>query len=85
MIRSSTVVQQGARPVCGEPGYEPGELRYRPRYGLANRVRSRRGSRVFTATSTGQLTLHKLRLKKGALDKFRLPVDVVEGPLSVLF
>jgi vacuolar protein sorting-associated protein 13A/C len=27
----------------------------------------------------GQLTLHKLRLKKGALDKFRLPVDVIEG------
>ncbi|CAL1695807.1 unnamed protein product [Somion occarium] len=30
----------------------------------------------------GQLTLHKLRLKKGALDKFRLPVDVVEGHLG---
>ena len=29
--------------------------------------------------TAGQLTLHKLRLKKGALDKFRLPVDVVEG------
>lgn len=27
----------------------------------------------------GQLTLHKLRLKKGALDNFRLPVDVTEG------
>jgi vacuolar protein sorting-associated protein 13A/C len=27
----------------------------------------------------GQLTLRKLRLKKGALDKFRLPVDVLEG------
>jgi len=30
----------------------------------------------------GQLTLHKLRLKKGALDKFRLPVDVIEGHLG---
>jgi hypothetical protein len=28
---------------------------------------------------SGQLTLRKLRLKKGALDKFRLPVDVIEG------
>lgn len=27
----------------------------------------------------GQLTLRKLQLKKGALDKFRLPVDVLEG------
>jgi hypothetical protein len=27
----------------------------------------------------GKLTLHKLQLKKGALDKFRLPVDVIEG------
>ena len=27
----------------------------------------------------GQLTLRSLRLKKGALDKFRLPVDVIEG------
>lgn len=30
----------------------------------------------------GQLTLRKLRLKKGALDKFRLPVDVIEGHLG---
>ncbi|OCH96150.1 vacuolar protein sorting-associated protein 13 [Obba rivulosa] len=30
----------------------------------------------------GRLTLTKLRLKKGALDKFRLPVDVVEGHLG---
>ncbi|EIM83408.1 uncharacterized protein STEHIDRAFT_170692 [Stereum hirsutum FP-91666 SS1] len=30
----------------------------------------------------GQLTLKKLRLKKGALDKFRLPVDVIEGHLG---
>ena len=27
----------------------------------------------------GQITLSKLRLKKGALDKFRLPVDVIDG------
>ena len=33
----------------------------------------------------GQLTLRNLRLKKGALDKFRLPVDVLEGVhISVL-
>ncbi|KAF9459895.1 vacuolar protein sorting-associated protein 13 [Collybia nuda] len=30
----------------------------------------------------GQLTLRHLRLKKGALDKFRLPVDVLEGHLG---
>lgn len=29
--------------------------------------------------NAGQLTLRNLRLKKGALDKFRLPVDVLEG------
>ena len=29
--------------------------------------------------TSGRLTLRTLRLKKGALDKFRLPVDVVEG------
>jgi hypothetical protein len=27
----------------------------------------------------GQLTLHNLKLKKAALDKFQLPVDVLEG------
>jgi vacuolar protein sorting-associated protein 13A/C len=32
----------------------------------------------------GQLTLRNLRLKKGALDKFRLPVDVLEGMCEVL-
>ncbi|KAI0321342.1 hypothetical protein OF83DRAFT_1274656 [Amylostereum chailletii] len=30
----------------------------------------------------GQLMLKKLRLKRGALDKFRLPVDVLEGHLG---
>ncbi|KAG7450519.1 vacuolar protein sorting-associated protein 13 [Guyanagaster necrorhizus] len=30
----------------------------------------------------GQLTLTNLRMKKGALDKFRLPVDVLEGHLG---
>lgn len=37
---------------------------------------------------TGQITLSKLHLKRGALDKFRLPVDVIEGAnmlLSVKF
>jgi vacuolar protein sorting-associated protein 13A/C len=28
---------------------------------------------------TGQVTLGKLRIKKGALDSFRLPIDVSEG------
>ncbi|TBU65089.1 vacuolar protein sorting-associated protein 13 [Dichomitus squalens] len=32
----------------------------------------------------GQVTLSKLRLKKGALDKFRLPVDVIDGHLGKL-
>jgi hypothetical protein len=27
----------------------------------------------------GELTLRNLVLKRGALDKFRLPIDVVEG------
>jgi hypothetical protein len=30
-------------------------------------------------STSGQITLRNLRLKKGALDKFRLPVDVLEG------
>lgn len=30
-------------------------------------------------SSLGQLTLRNLRLKRGALDKFRLPVDVLQG------
>jgi len=30
----------------------------------------------------GRVTLSNLRLKKGALDKFRLPVDVIEGHLG---
>ncbi|KAH9944371.1 vacuolar protein sorting-associated protein 13 [Epithele typhae] len=32
----------------------------------------------------GQITLNKLHLKKGALDKFRLPVDVIDGHLGKL-
>ncbi|KAG5647989.1 hypothetical protein DXG03_007023 [Asterophora parasitica] len=35
-------------------------------------------------TVEGQLTLRSLRLKKGALDKFRLPVDVLDGHLGKL-
>lgn len=34
---------------------------------------------------SGQLTLRKLKLKKGALDKFQLPVDVLEGICSKPF
>ncbi|KAJ8084001.1 Vacuolar protein sorting-associated protein 13A [Marasmius tenuissimus] len=30
----------------------------------------------------GQIGLRKLKLKRGALDKFRLPVDVIEGHLG---
>jgi len=29
--------------------------------------------------AAGQLTLRSLKLKKGALDKFQLPIDVLEG------
>ena len=32
----------------------------------------------------GQLTLRNLKLKKGALDKFQLPVDVLEGTFILL-
>ncbi|KIJ26914.1 hypothetical protein M422DRAFT_55307 [Sphaerobolus stellatus SS14] len=34
--------------------------------------------------TSGQLTLQNLRLKRSALDKFRLPVDVLEGHLGRL-
>ncbi len=34
---------------------------------------------TFNVCPPGQVTLSKLRLKKGALDKFRLPVDVIDG------
>jgi vacuolar protein sorting-associated protein 13A/C len=34
---------------------------------------------ILSTFSSGQLTLRNLRLKKGALDKFQLPVDVLEG------
>ena len=36
---------------------------------------------AFNVRGPGQITLSKLRLKKGALDKFRLPVDVIDGAL----
>ena len=42
-------------------------------------IRRRNGATYEKAPLAGQLTLRKLRLKKGALDKFRLPVDVIEG------
>lgn len=32
-----------------------------------------------TLAIAGQLTLRNLKLKKGVLDKFQLPVDVLEG------
>ena len=31
----------------------------------------------------GQFSVNNLRLKKSALDKFRLPIDVVEGELPI--
>jgi hypothetical protein len=36
---------------------------------------------IFTIpfVTPGRISLGNLRLKKGALDKFRLPVDVLEG------
>ena len=34
---------------------------------------------------SGQLTLRNLRLKRSALDKFRLPVDVLEGQRTTYF
>lgn len=48
------------------------------------RIYSRSSERVCNAV-LGQVTLTKLRLKKGALDKFRLPVDVIDGELSSYF
>ena len=34
---------------------------------------------LIIACATGNATFSKLKLKRGALDKFRLPVDVKEG------
>jgi len=36
----------------------------------------------FLTQLAGLLTLRNLKLKKGALDKFQLPVDVLEGVSS---
>jgi vacuolar protein sorting-associated protein 13A/C len=51
-------------------------------YGIGQGASSHKTGRCqhLNASDAGQLTLKNLRLKKGALDKFRLPVDVVEGP-----
>lgn len=68
-------IQQNTRTLCRELGSQPGELWYRARYASATvtfRV-------LFTPVLIGQLTLRNLRLKKGVLDKFQLPVDVIEG------
>ena len=34
---------------------------------------------IIPFVSPGRISLRNLRLKKGALDKFRFPVDVLEG------
>jgi hypothetical protein len=34
--------------------------------------------------AAGQLTLRSLKLKKGALDKFQLPIDVLEGGFNLI-
>lgn len=43
------------------------------------KVRSLSNGSAHISLFQGQLTLRKLKLKKGALDKFQLPVDVLEG------
>jgi vacuolar protein sorting-associated protein 13A/C len=49
-------------------------------YGIGQGIFDPRAAELTNSYVTiGQVTLHKLQLKKGALDKFRLPVDVLEG------
>ena len=41
-------------------------------------------NQVNYGVSSGLVSLQGLRMKKGALDKFRLPVDVLEGSCSLI-
>ncbi|KAF8168100.1 vacuolar protein sorting-associated protein 13 [Crassisporium funariophilum] len=51
-------------------------------YGIGQGMKSSHLYACFAYKLTGQLTLRNLKLKKGALDKFQLPVDVLEGHLG---
>jgi hypothetical protein len=75
---SAVVVQQNFGPIHRKLGYEPGELWNWTRcaFLLAQTC-------YVSEIDSGQLTLRNLRLKRGALDKFRLPVDVLEGKIPV--
>ena len=70
-------VQPHFGPIRRESGYEPSELWYRTRF--ATTIPTTFNYLTTYSPLPGQVTLKKLRLKKGALDKFRLPVDVIEG------
>lgn len=75
-------IQQNSCSVCGESGYESSQLWNRPR---SDHSEFRRVLHIpIRPPELGQLTLKTLRLKKGALDKFRLPVDVVEGQFGLV-
>lgn len=50
-------------------------------YGIGQGISCVSLSRAVPHAALGRVTLSNLRLKKGALDKFRLPVDVIEGAL----
>jgi len=73
-------LQQGHGPLFGEFRYESSKLWYCIRY-ATNRVTATviRRLLMHVLLWTGSLTLRNLRLKREALDKFRLPVNVVEG------
>lgn len=74
-----TGVQPRPRAICRELGHGAGELWDRTRCGHAHHAVLNVAER---SPPAGRVTLSNLRLKKGALDKFRLPVDVIEGHLG---
>ena len=76
-----TGVQPRPRALCREFRHGSGELWNRTRYGRAHHAPLNSAER---SPPAGRVTLSNLRLKKGALDKFRLPVDVIEGHLGCI-
>lgn len=68
-------IQPNSRTLCREPGSQPSELWHCARH-VSPLLH---GVVLLTSVPAGQLTLRNLRLKKGVLDKFQLPVDVIEG------
>ena len=66
-------VQSYPGPLCPKSGSESSQLWHCSGYLFGLTVS------YFSNLQEGQLTLRNLKLKKGALDKFQLPVDVLAG------